>query len=199
MTVLAWIVVIYALALIVVPGVRPPFLRDRIAIVPVAVIAHLAGAAIALALGPFQFDPDRRARAIARHRWTGRAYLIGVAIGGISGLVLARISQGGVVAHLGFGALGILWLTTAGMAYVRIRAGDRAAHRRWMIRNYALTFAAVTLRIYLPASLLAGIPFDAGYPAISWLCWVPNLVFAEAWIARRPEAEVTVASESSPA
>ena len=29
---------------------------------------------------------------------------------------------------------------------------DIEGHRRWMIRNYALTFAAVTLRMYLPAA-----------------------------------------------
>jgi uncharacterized membrane protein len=142
MTALAWIVAIYALVLVAVPGARPPFLRDRVAIVPLAVVAHLCGSAVALALGPFQFDAALRLRAIARHRWTGRAYLAGVLVGGLSALVLARISQGGTAAHLGFATLGILWLTTGLEAYRRIRAGDREGHRRWMIRNYALTFAA---------------------------------------------------------
>src|SRR5260370_20371385 len=53
-----------------------------------------------------------------------------------------------------------------------------------MIRSYALTLAAVTLRIYLPASQIAGIPFPDAYQTISWLCWVPNLVVAEWWILR---------------
>ena len=48
-----------------------------------------------------------------------------------------------------------------------------------MIRNFALTFAAVTLRIYLPASMAAGIEFGVAYRAIAWLCWVPNVVVAE--------------------
>lgn len=50
-----------------------------------------------------------------------------------------------------------------------------------MIRRYALTFAAVTLRIYLPLSQVAGLPFDPAYQTISWFCWVPNLIVAE-WI-----------------
>jgi hypothetical protein len=52
-----------------------------------------------------------------------------------------------------------------------------------MIRSYALTLAAVTLRLYLPSSQLAGLPFTVAYPAISWLCWVPNLLIAE-WFVR---------------
>ena len=47
-----------------------------------------------------------------------------------------------------------------------------------MLRNFALTTAAVTLRIYLPASMLAGIPFEVAYPAVAWLCWMPNLLVA---------------------
>ena len=42
-----------------------------------------------------------------------------------------------------------------------------------------MTLAAVTLRIYLPLSQIAGIPFEEAYPAISWMCWVPNLIFVE--------------------
>jgi hypothetical protein len=48
-----------------------------------------------------------------------------------------------------------------------------------MTRSFALTFAAVTLRIYIPLALAAGVGFADSYPAIAWLCWVPNLVVAQ--------------------
>jgi hypothetical protein len=102
-----------------------------------------------------------------------------VLIGGTSGLVLATTAQGGLPARAGFATLGILWLWTTSMGYVRIRSGYIEAHRRWMIRSYALTFAAVALRIYLPLSAAVGISFGEAYPAIAWLCWVPNLIVAE--------------------
>ncbi len=51
------------------------------------------------------------------------------------------------------------------------------------MRSFALT-AAITLRIYLPLSIAARVPFSAAYPAIAWLCWIPNLFFAE-WLVRR--------------
>ena len=63
-----------------------------------------------------------------------------------------------------------------------------------MIRSYALTLAAVTLRIYVPVGLALGVPFADAYQAISWLCWVPNLVVAEWFVLRRRAATAAVAS-----
>ena len=116
------------------------------------------------------------------HRWLGRLYLgIGVGCGGLAGLFMSTQAYGGLVSHLGFGALALFWLGTGFRALSTIRAGKVAEHRRWMIRNFSLTLAAVTLRIYLPASMLADMEFELAYPAISWLCWVPNLLIAE-WL-----------------
>lgn len=186
----AFIVTFYALILIVVPAARPPFLRDRVITVPIAVFVHLAGGAAAMALGPFQLNQRFRDRNIRVHRKLGYAYLASVLAGGASGLVLARVSQGGLVAHFGFAALGTLWILTVLAAYRAIRGGDQANHRKWMFRNYSLTFAAVTLRIYLPLSLVIGLPFAKAYPAISWLCWIPNLLITELWIIPRSHETV---------
>ena len=56
---------------------------------------------------------------------------------------------------------------------------DIPAHRRWMTRSYALTTAAITLRIYLLIILTQNIPFVPAYRTIAWLCWIPNLLLAE--------------------
>jgi hypothetical protein len=80
------------------------------------------------------------------------------------------------------------------MAYLSIRRRDLAAHRAWMVRSYALTLAAVTLRIYLPAAVIGGLDMTFAYPAIAWLCWVPNHVIAE-WLLRAvPDARLTARS-----
>ena len=63
---------------------------------------------------------------------------------------------------------------------------DVASHRRWMMRNYALTFGAVTLRIQL--GLLTGplgFAFAQAYPLVAWLAWVPNLIVVEWWLLQR--------------
>jgi uncharacterized membrane protein len=190
MTALALIIALYALGVLFIPAMRPPFLQDRALIMPLAVYLHLGGSSLALALGAFQLNSRLRAKHIAVHRWMGRGYVTGVLLGGAGALALATRSQFGLVTHTGFGLLALLWLGATAMAYRYIRAGHQTLHRRWMIRSYALTFAAVTLRIYLPLSQIAGIEFEPAYQTIAWLCWVPNLIAAE-WIVLRQRGAAT--------
>lgn len=186
MTVLAVSIAAYALLVLLMPGFGPPFIAERRVVVPVALSAHLLGGLTALAIGPWQLNSRLRARALGRHRWLGRAYVIAVLVGGAGALGLAPLSQEGLVTHIGFGMLAVLWLFATLQAYLRIRAGDQVRHREWMIRSFALTLAAVTLRLYLPLSQIVGIPFGDAYQAVAWVCWVPNLVVAEWLILRRP-------------
>src|SRR5688572_29224589 len=186
MTALAFIVVGYAAGLLLLPDFRPSFFQARAAESPVALFVHVAASAVALALGPVQLGTKVRPRRLELHRWVGRAYILTVIVGGVFAVALAPGSSGGVAAHVGFGLLGALWVLTAVVAYQRIRVYDIADHRRWMIRSYSLAFAAVTLRIYLPLAVgVMRIPFDQAYPAIAWLCWVPNLIVTEWWFLRR--------------
>jgi hypothetical protein len=113
--------------------------------------------------------------------------LVGVLPGGVAGLYVSAFAFGGPVNQLGFAALAVLWLASAAQAYRTIRAGHVNAHRHWMLRNFALTFAAVTLRIYLGAFAAMGIPFETFYAWLGWLCWVPNVVLIE-WYIRRKNA-----------
>ncbi|MEZ4712243.1 MAG: DUF2306 domain-containing protein [Caldilineaceae bacterium] len=149
----------------------------------VGILGHVIGSMLALALGPFQFLPRlRRGRRLRIHRWLGRLYLIGVAVGGVFGFYMAWLAYGGAVARIGFAILAALWLLTGAMAYRTIRAREIQAHRRWMMRNYALTFAAVTLRLWLPLLPVFGLDFITAYRTVAWLCWIPNLLIMEWWI-----------------
>lgn len=150
-----------------------------------AVYTHAFAAALALAIGPFQFWTRLRTGRPALHRWLGRVYLgAGVVLGGVSGLVLALHAFGGPVSRAGFACLALAWLYTGARAFLAIRAGAVARHRAWMVRNFSLAFAAVTLRLYLPGAVVAGIPFETAYAVIAWLCWLPNLLVAE-WLLNR--------------
>ena len=115
----------------------------------------------------------------------GSAPPIAITLGGLAGLYLAQFAFGGLAGKLGFGTLAVLWLATGERAFHHAHHGNVAAHRRWMIRNFSLAFAAVMLRLYLPAAVVAGADFALAYAVIAWACWVPNLAFAEWWIRRR--------------
>ena len=163
------------------PEMKAGFLAHALAI-----RLHIFAAIFALALGPFQFSARLRARRPFVHRVMGRLYLgIGVLVGGASGLYMAQFAFGGIVSRVGFSLLAIAWLYSGYRAYAAIRMGEVVAHREWMVRNFALAFAAVMLRLYLPASMASGIAFETAYPAIAWLCWVPNLVVVEVWLRWR--------------
>src|SRR5919198_2361138 len=95
---------------------------------------------------------------------------------------MSQRSAYGAVSHLAFLFLGIGVLVTPTTAFLRIRRGNVQSHREWMTRSYALIFAAVMLRIYLPI-LRPALGEHTAYLIVSWACWVPNLVFAE-WFIR---------------
>ncbi len=150
------------------------------------IIAHIAGSMLAIIIGPFQFLKKPVTNILLKlHRWMGRIYLLGVLSGGLAGLYMSFFAHGGLPASTGFFLLALCWLVTGFMAYKRIRNKEVLKHQQWMIRNYALTFAAVTLRLWLPVlNLVCGFEFTESYITVAWLCWVPNLLVAE-WIVNR--------------
>jgi uncharacterized membrane protein len=146
-------------------------------------IIHIAGALTALVLGSLQFIPGLRKT--GGHRWIGRAYVVGCLVGGTAGLVLAPGSFAGPIATAGFGSLAVIWITVNVLGWRAARDRRFDDHRRWMIRSWALTLAAVTLRLYLPTVEILHLPFLPWYRAISFLAWVPNLLAAEIYLRRR--------------
>ena len=155
--------------------------------------AHIGFAAIALLTGPAQFATALRARFTRLHRGLGRIYLGSVLLAGAAGFVLSFVNEAGFVGFFGFGALAVLWVFTAVKAYRSVRARDFQSHQAWMIRNFALTYAAVMLRIWtgvlvaahLTLGLDGAMAFANAYAAVPFLAWLPNIVVAEIMIARR--------------
>lgn len=159
---------------------------------PGRIVAHVVFSALALAVGPLQFFPALRAKK-RLHRALGYLYFVGVIGGGVAGFCAALVAHGGLVARVGFGLLALLWLWSGLAAVQAARRRDFAAHERWALRSFGLTFAAVTLRLYMPLFFLAGFDFRDFYPLQAWLCWVPNLILVEWWLLRagRREAAAT--------
>lgn len=164
-----------------------PDFHARFDEMPIASTLHVVSGGIVLLVGAIQFWRQLRANYPSLHRWLGRIYLAFVLLGGIGGLIMAPVSEGGVVAHFGFGLLAVLWLFSGARAYLAIRAGQVKIHQEWMLRNFAMAFAAVTLRIYLGLFALAGVPFEASYPTVAWISWVPNLLLVEWWLTLQRE------------
>jgi len=158
---------------------------------------HVVGSAVALAIGPMLFSTRIRSKHLRLHRRLGKLYVVSIAAGGGSGIYLSFEALGGLMSQTGFLALDILWLATTCLGYRRIRQKRMEEHREWMLRSYALSFAGVTLRFWVVLLGVLTIPlenfsqfelllddFNRTYRFDAWLCWVPNLIFAE-WLIRR--------------
>jgi hypothetical protein len=158
---------------------------------------HVAAAATALLLGPIQFLHAVRRHRPRLHRWIGRTYVTGCLIGSIAGIVLAAGASTGLVSSAGFGLLAVFWFVSTAMAWRHATQKRFGLHREWMIRSFALTLSAVTLRLYLGvAEIQSVIQFEDAYRAISFLCWVPNAAIAEFYIRskRRPKRRELLAA-----
>ncbi|MEU5783179.1 DUF2306 domain-containing protein [Micromonospora lupini] len=164
-------------------------------------VAHIFTATVALILGPLQFIPKVRARPRI-HRTIGRCYLaVGVLPSGLTAIPVALWS-GRLLTQISLSTAAALWLITGGLGYRAARRRDFAAHRNWMMRNYALTFLAVTARILVPLLLLVQIPLGrvgageigaqapAMIPVGQTLAWIINLAVIEAAIRTRRRTSV---------
>jgi len=147
-----------------------------------ALSLHALGGAIALLAGPLQFVSRFRESNWNRHRLLGWIYCSAVLLGWCASLWIAPHSQTGWIASVGFLALGAAWIVATALAVRFILRGDAVRHQRWMIRSFALTAAAITLRMYLPLIFVFHWPFAIAYPAIAWLCWIPNALTVEVYL-----------------
>ena len=176
---------LYALAFFAVEEINPG-IKAHFAGIRVGAMIHIIPGGIAILLGLAQFHTGLRQARPAVHRTLGQAYFICVGISAAAALFISFKPFGGIVGGFGLGLLAVVWGYTGWQAYIAARRGEFVVHQRWMIRNYALTLAAVTIRIYISGfPALDLMSFDDAYQVATWLCWVPNLLLVEWWILRR--------------
>ncbi|GJD00766.1 Membrane protein [Colletotrichum higginsianum IMI 349063] len=147
---------------------------------------HILGGGFAMFCGPLQFLGGLRRHYPAAHRWIGRVYNLGIAVGGANAFKMALAASCHPLGQIGFAVLAGIWLATCALGLLAVLQGDVEAHKHWMMRNYAATYAAVTLRVQMPLLMASGmLPYHAAAVA-GWTSWIPNLVAAEWWITRSP-------------
>lgn len=146
---------------------------------------HFFAAGLALALSPLQLAAAVRRRMPALHRTGGWLYAAGVLVAGLAGLSLATRAHGGIASGSGFALLSVVWIAATATGIGHAVAGNTAAHRRWMCRSVAMTFAAVTLRLGLGLGVgVLDLPFTPVYIATAWGSWTLNLALCELWLRR---------------
>lgn len=149
-----------------------------------AYYAHVLTGGIILVIGFIQLMPAVRVRYKALHRWLGYFYVMGILFfSAPGGLVMSFFIHRGPWVLVSFMLQVALWFCFTAQAFKKIRAGDIRQHQFFMWRSYALTLAAITLRIYIFFTAETyNLAQPQAYALIAWLSWVPNLMVVEVWI-----------------
>lgn len=147
----------------------------------IAFYTHISSSLVILAVAPFQFIAYFRKKYPTTHRFLGKIYVFGIlALATPSGLYMALFANGGFWAATGFFILSLLWFFTTYKAYQTARQKNFKAHQLWMVRSFALTFSAVTLRLWIPILTLGfWVNHDTAVIVTAWLNWIPNVLVAE--------------------
>ena len=115
-------------------------------------------------------------------------YFAAVLLGGVSALIFAPEAFGGVSNTAAFSFLALLWIGSTIAAVISARRGQFPAHRQWMMRSYALTFAAATLRLQLGLLTASGLSFEQAYLIVPSSSWIINLIIVEWWLLSQKAA-----------
>lgn len=161
----------------------------RFAGFPVALVAHIVGAAVFALVGALQFLPGIRRRHLAWHRRTGRVVAAAGLIVAVSALWLTLFYPPqpgtGELLYVLRLIVSVAMAACLSLGFTSIRRRDLAAHRAWMIRAYALGLGAGTqvlteglgAAVFGTGELRGDLAKAAG--------WLLNIVVAE-WAIRRP-------------
>jgi uncharacterized membrane protein len=153
----------------------------------IAFFIHVYASIWVLLAGFTQFSKRIQRNNPQLHRMMGYIYVSDVLlITGPAGLLMGFYANGGITSRIAFISLACLWIFFTAMALIKAKQKNFKAHRRYMIRSYALTLSAITLRAwkYSITNSFELPPMDV-YRSVAWLGWVPNLLLAE-FIIRYP-------------
>ncbi|CAA6829245.1 MAG: DUF2306 domain-containing protein [uncultured Aureispira sp.] len=147
----------------------------------IAFYVHVFTAIFSLLAGFTQFSVYFRTKYPIVHRYVGGLYIVSILLfAAPSGLIMAYYANGGFWSQLAFSLLSIGWFWTTYTAYTALKEKDYKQHQRYMMRSFALTMSAITLRMwkYLIVFFWHPRPMDV-YRIVAWLGWVFNLLIIE--------------------
>lgn len=168
-----------------IPAGRVPEDSLRLMVAPLSHWLHALAGLMFGVLGPLQFARALRARFGALHRLAGRIFVLSGLVMAFSGLgLLLQVESIATrlldVARALFSA-GLIVALVLGVRAAMAR--DRAAHRAWMIRAYALGMGGATIGlVILPIYLLTGEPItglSSDFVFVAW--WLVTIALGE-WV-----------------
>ncbi len=164
------------------------FKQAYIHIIPwkIAFYVHVFSAIFALFAGFTQFSSIILKEHRSIHRLIGRLYAYDIMIINFpAAMIMAVYANGLLPSKTAFVILDCLWFWFTYKAVIEIRRKNVIAHKQFMMRSYALTLSAITLRSWkiIISGFVTIDPLHL-YMIDAWMGFVPNLLFVE-WLIRR--------------
>lgn len=147
---------------------------------------HVFSSVITLLAGFTQFNQLVLAHFTNWHRVMGKIYILFVLFMNVpSGFVLAIYANGYWSSKIAFIILDLLWFFYTLKAWLAIGNKNFLEHKNYMIRSFALTLSAITLRTWkLFFSTFTTLDHELVYMIDAWLGFIPNLLIAEFFIIK---------------
>jgi uncharacterized membrane protein YozB (DUF420 family) len=157
---------------------------------------HIVPGIIYIVGACFQLSRRFRTRHLAIHRRMGRVVLGAGLISGIFALVFgAPNAYGGFWESVATILFSSYFLLALGLALRAILRRDVTAHRRWMIRAFAIGLAVGTIRLWVGLFMLLGIfDLEGSFAPAFWIAFTMHAIAAELWLRWRPGANGRVKS-----
>ena len=146
---------------------------------------HILTALPPLLIGPWMFHAGFRNKHIYWHRKLGEIYIYGCLISAATSLPLGLKHFSGVIPSFGFSTLAIVWYLFTTIAFSKAIQKDFVAHRKWMMRSYACTFAFVNVKMYSLGMMVFGLEIHPMTIKVMQSCisWTSNLFIVELYLA----------------
>lgn len=153
-------------------------------------IGHIAGASVALLLGPLQFWKNFRTKYIKYHRTAGKIFIIGSLVAAVCAFRI-NLMYDCKLCRVSLGILSVIWFACTAAAWWAIKNMNIKAHRQFMVRSYTAALAFVFIR------LLPLLGYNTVFPFLDsqmerrttaeWLCWVIPFLVIETYMVWWPQ------------
>jgi Predicted membrane protein (DUF2306) len=170
---------------------------------PVLAYLHIGPGVVYLLGAPLQLSRRFRAAHLRVHRRLGRVVLAAGGLTGVFALVFGVLfPYGGPLEAAATVVFGGYFLVGLGLGLAAVRRRDVPAHRRWMIRAFAIALGVSTARLWF--GLLQGfgaaplLPAPLGLAVAFWIAWTLHPLAAELYLGTRRNPHRCAAGDPTP-
>lgn len=150
---------------------------------PVVAYLHILPGVVFLLAAIGQLNRRHRNAHLDRHRKIGRALVpIGIVAGALAIAFGSLYPWGDALEAAAAIVFGAYFIAALALGFRAIRAHDIAAHRRWMIRAFAVALAVGSIRVWLGILVLAGIEFHRAFGAAFCIGLTAHAAIAEVYL-----------------